>query len=109
SGASGRNTAIIRSNYRTEEGVEFYDASVKLYEELSVELDFNVLFSQNGHLTTGHTEAGVAGLRVRADVNRLCGVDSRVIGPAEIKELVPELELNGRYPVLAALFHPPGG
>jgi len=109
SGGSGRNTAIIRSNYRTPEGVAFYDASVKLYEQLSQELDFNVLFGQHGHLTLAHSEAGVVGLRVRAEVNQLMGVDSRVIGPEEIKHLVPELELHGRYPVLAALYHPPGG
>ncbi|MDQ3161349.1 MAG: FAD-binding oxidoreductase, partial [Actinomycetota bacterium] len=51
SGAAGRNTTIIRSNYRTPEGAAFYQASVKLYERLSLELDFNLLFSQQGHLT----------------------------------------------------------
>src|SRR6202166_5093183 len=54
-GASGRNTAIIRSNYRTAQGVAFYDESVKLYERMSVDLGFNVLFSQHGHLTFAHT------------------------------------------------------
>jgi len=54
-GASGRNTAIIRSNYRTPEGVAFYDESVKLYENLALELDYNVMFSQQGHLTVAHT------------------------------------------------------
>ena len=51
SGASGRNTTIIRSNYRTPEGAEFYGQSVRLYEGLSQELDFNLMFSQHGHLT----------------------------------------------------------
>ena len=109
SGNSGRNTAIIRSNYRTPEGVAFYDASVKLYEGLSQELDYNVLFGQHGHLTLAHTDASVASLRVRAEVNQLMGVDSRVIGPEEVQRLVPHLEVAGRYPVLAALYHPPGG
>jgi sarcosine oxidase subunit beta len=109
SGASGRNTAIIRSNYRTPEGVAFYDASVKLYEELSTELDYNVFFGQHGHLTIAHTDGSVAGLRVRAEVNQLMGVDSRIIGPDEVKRLVPELMVNGHHPVLAALYHPPGG
>ena len=67
SGASTRNTAIIRSNYRTAQGVAFYDESVKLYERLSVDLGFNVLFSQHGHLTLAHTELAIAGLRVRAE------------------------------------------
>jgi sarcosine oxidase, subunit beta len=110
-GASGRNTAIIRSNYRTPEGVAFYDESVKLYERMSVELGYNVFFSQQGHLSISHTESGISGLRVRAEVNKLLGVDSRMIGPAEIKELVPSIDISRRqrYPILAALYHPPGG
>jgi len=55
SGASGRNTTILRSNYKTPEGARFYDASVKLYEGLSAELNFNLLFSQCGHLTLAQT------------------------------------------------------
>jgi sarcosine oxidase subunit beta len=110
-GASGRNTAIIRSNYRTPEGVAFYDESVKLYEELSVALGYNVLFSQQGHLTLAHTDSAIVGLRVRAEVNQLSGVESQVIGPDEIRRLVPALDLSARarHPVLAALYHPPGG
>ena len=50
-GGSGRNTAIIRSNYLSPEGVRFYDASVKLYEGLAKDLDFNVMFSQRGQIT----------------------------------------------------------
>lgn len=110
-GASGRNTAIIRSNYRTLEGVVFYDESVKLYEELSARLGYNVLFSQQGHLTLAHTDSAIVGLRVRADVNQLGGVRSRLIWRDEIKRLVPALDVSERprYPVLAALYHPPGG
>ena len=110
-GASGRNTAIIRSNYRTPEGVAFYDESVKLYEGLSAELGYNVLFSQQGHLTLAHTDSAINGLRVRAEINQLCGVDSRLIWRDEIARLVPALDCSDRprYPVLAALYHPPGG
>src|SRR5580765_2383141 len=96
SGASGRNTAIIRSNYRTAQGVAFYDESVKLYENLAIELDYNVMFSQQGHLTIAHTDRGVTTLRERAETNRLLGVDSRIIGPEEIAELVPGLDLSDR-------------
>ncbi len=109
SGASGRNTAIIRANYRTAEGIPFYLASVKLYEEMSPELGWNVLFSQCGHLTLAHTDSSVTGLRVRAETNKLLGVDSELIGPAEIRALCPALDLEGHLPVLAALYHPPGG
>ena len=111
SGNSGRNTAIIRSNYRTPEGIPFYQASVKLYEELSRELGWNMLFSQCGHLTLGHTDSAVNGLRVRAENNQVLGVDSRMIFPDEIRRLVPAMDLSdrARFPVLAALYHPPGG
>jgi sarcosine oxidase subunit beta len=111
SGASGRNTAIIRSNYRTEAGVKFYDESMKRYEGLSVELGFNVLFSQEGHLTLAHTESAITGLRVRAETNQLNGVDSRIVWPDEIRRLVPMLDLTTapRFPILAGLYHPPGG
>ncbi len=111
SGASGRNTAIIRSNYRTPEAVPFYAESVRLYEQLSRDLNYNVLFSQQGHLTVAHTDAGVKVLRERAEVNRLLGVDSRIIGPEEIRRLVPALNVSphARHPIQAALYHPPGG
>ncbi len=110
-GNSGRNTAIIRSNYRTQEGIPFYDASVKLYEGLSQELDWNLLFSQCGHLTTAHNDSGVIGLRVRAENNQVLGVDSRLIYPEEIQKLVPSMDLSNRarFPIVAALYHPPGG
>ncbi|PYV03690.1 MAG: sarcosine oxidase subunit beta [Acidobacteria bacterium] len=111
SGNSGRNTAIIRSNYRTPEGIPFYQASVKLYQELSRELGWNMLFSQCGHLTLGHTDSAVNGLRVRAENNQVLGVDSRMIFPDEISRLVPAMDLSDRprFPILAALYHPPGG
>ncbi len=110
-GASGRNTAIIRSNYRTPQGTAFYDESVKLYERLALELDYNVMFSQQGHLTLAHTERGVVTLRERAETNRLLGVDSRIIARTEITELVPGLDTSAQphQPILAGLYHPPGG
>src|SRR6266481_5955887 len=110
-GASGRNTAIIRSNYRTPQGITFYDASVKLYEKLAVELDYNVMFSQQGHLTVAHTERGVTGLRERAETNKLLGVDSRMVTREEIGKLVPGLDVSDKthQPILAGLYHPPGG
>jgi sarcosine oxidase subunit beta len=110
-GGSGRNTAIIRSNYLTPEGVRFYDRSVKLYERLAAELNFNVMFSQRGHLTLAHNDGSLRTMRWRAEVNKLQGVDSEVIGPAEIAELVPFMDVSAdtRYPILGALYHPPGG
>ena len=111
SGAAGRNTTIIRSNYRTPEGAAFYQASVKLYERLSIELDFNLLFSQQGHLTLAHSDRALITATERAEVNQLLGIDSRVVSIEEIARLCPELDLseNVTWPILGALYHPRGG
>lgn len=110
-GGSGRNTAILRSNYLTPEGVRFYDRSLHLYENLADDLNFNVMFSQRGHMTLAHNDSSLRTMRWRAEVNKLQGVDSDVLDPAEIKKLVPYLDTSAetRYPILGALYHPPGG
>ncbi|MEA2357334.1 MAG: sarcosine oxidase, subunit beta [Solirubrobacteraceae bacterium] len=111
SGAAGRNTTILRSNYKTPEGARFYDASVKLYEGLSQELNFNLLFSQCGHLTLAHSDRAMFVMANRAEVNRLAGIDSRLIGPDEVKRLAPAMHVSpdATYPIMGALYHPPGG
>jgi sarcosine oxidase subunit beta len=111
SGAAGRNTTILRSNYKTPEGARFYDASVKLYEGLSKELSFNLLFSQCGHLTLAHSDRAMFVMANRAEVNRLEGIDSRLIGPEEVQRLAPAMRVadDATYPIMGALYHPPGG
>ncbi len=110
-GGSGRNTAILRSNYLTVEGVRFYDRSLELYRGMASALNFNVMFSRRGHLTLAHSDTSLRTMRWRAEVNKASGVDSEVIGPDEVKRLVPEMDTSAtaRYPVLGALHHPPGG
>ncbi len=111
SGGSGRNTAILRSNYLTPEGVRFYDRSIQLYRQLATDLDFNVMFSRRGHLTLAHSDASLRTMRWRAEVNKAEGVDSEVVDPAEVKRLAPFIDVSpaARYPILGALWHPPGG
>jgi sarcosine oxidase subunit beta len=111
SGAAGRNTTILRSNYKTPEGARFYDASLKLYEGLGEEMGFNLLFSQCGHLTLAHTDRALFVMANRAEVNRLQGIDSRLIGPEEVKELAPAMYVGPdcTHPIMGALYHPPGG
>jgi sarcosine oxidase subunit beta len=111
SGASGRNTTIIRANYRTAEGVRFYAESLRMYEQLAQELNFNLMFSQHGHLTLAHSDRSLATMTERAEVNRLLGLDSRVVTPAEVKELCPLIDTSDEptFPILGALYHPPGG
>jgi sarcosine oxidase subunit beta len=110
-GGSGRNTAILRSNYLTPDGVRFYERSMELYRGLAADLNYNVMFSRRGHLTLAHNDNSLRTMRWRAEVNKLQGVDSEVIGPAEIKQLAPGLDTSPgtRYPILGALYHPPGG
>jgi sarcosine oxidase subunit beta len=110
SGGTGRNTAIVRSNYLTPEGVRFYDRSIQLWRGLSNDLGINVMYTPRGHLTLAHTDATVRTSRWRAEVNKHLGVDSEVVGLDEIARLCPQLNLarDVRYPILAALYHPPG-
>jgi sarcosine oxidase, subunit beta len=110
-GNSGRNTAILRSNYRTPEGIPFYDESIKMWETLAGELEYNLMFSQQGHITVAHTDATLTGLRVRADANQVLGVNTRLVNPGEIKKMVPAIHIgtDTRYPIVGGLYHPPGG
>jgi sarcosine oxidase subunit beta len=109
-GNTARNTAIVRSNYLTPEGVSFYDESMKLWSGLSNELDFNVQVSNRGHMTLAHADSTLRTMRWRAEVNKHLDVDSDVIGPDDIARLCPHLDLSSeaRWPVLGALYHPPG-
>ncbi len=109
-GNTGRNTTIIRSNYLTPEGVEFYDASIKLWQDLSADFDLNLFYSKRGHYTLAHTDSAMRTMRWRAEVNKHMGVESEVVGPDEISKECPQLDMTcaGHAPILGALFHAPG-
>ncbi len=109
SGNTGRNTAVIRSNYLTPEGVKFYSESVKLFKTLSNEFDFNIMYSNRGQLTLAHTDADIRGFRQRAEISTHFGGRTELIDPQHIRELVPTLNMHpGRLPVLAGLWHMDG-
>jgi sarcosine oxidase subunit beta len=82
-----------------------------MYERLAQDLRFNLMFSQHGHLTLAHSDRSLATMNERAEVNRMLGVDSRVVDPDEVKELCPLLDTSDHptFPILGALYHPPGG
>ena len=109
-GNTARNTAIIRANYLTPEGVDFYKESMALWRGLSAEFNLNILYSTRGHLTLAHTDSALRTARWRAEVNKHMDVESELIYPDEIARLCPQLDLSKdvRYPVLGALYHPPG-
>lgn len=109
-GNTARNTAVIRSNYLTESGVEFYRESVKLYNNLSNEFNYNVMMENRGQLTLAHSDVAIRSFRWRAEVNKHLGVRSELVDRQTIAELVPNLNLSedSRFPIMAGLWHADG-
>ena len=109
-GNTGRNTTIIRSNYLWDESAHLYEHSLKLWENLSTELNYNVMFSQRGVMNLAHNEHDIKEIKRRVSANKLNGLDSYWIDRNQIKKLVPIMNTdNLRYPVLGASFQPRGG
>ena len=109
-GNTGRNTTIIRSNYLQDPSAAIYEKARALYETLSQDLNYNVMFSPRGVIMLAQTHHEVRGYQRTAHANALQGVDTKFIGPDKVKELVPIIELKGpRYPVLGGLWQPRGG
>jgi sarcosine oxidase subunit beta len=108
-GSVGRNTQVTRSNYFWPESAAFFDHSLRLYESLSLDLNFNVMLSQRGILTLAHSEHELEALRRWANAIQVNGIDSEVMSPAEIRRLVPLLRLDGRYPVHGGFIQRRGG
>lgn len=99
-GNTGRNTQVTRSNYFWPSSAAFFDHSLKLYEGLSQALNFNIMLSQRGVLTIAHSHHQLEDLRRWANAIRINGIDSELVGPKEIKDLVPLINLHARFPVL---------
>jgi sarcosine oxidase subunit beta len=110
-GNTGRNTTIVRSNYLWDEAAQLYEHALKLWETLSLELNYNVMFSQRGVLNLGHTLQDMRDIERRVSANRLNGIDGEVLDPAGIKKIVPLINTskNTRYPILGASWQPRGG
>ena len=110
-GNTGRNTTIIRSNYMWDESAAIYDHALKLWEGLTQDLNFNLMFSQRGVLTIAHSWGELREMSRRVHAIRLNGIDSEVLGPDEIKKLVPliNIDQNIRYPVMGGFLQKRGG
>jgi len=110
-GNTARNTTIVRSNYLWDEATHLYEHSMKLWEGLSLELNFNVMFSQRGVLNLGHSLQDMRDIVRRVNANRLNGVDGEVLSAAQVKQLVPIINDSptARYPILGASFQPRAG
>ncbi len=109
-GNTGRNTTIIRSNYLQDPSAAIYEKARSLFEGLSQDLNYNTMFSPRGVMMLAQTEHEARGYKRTAMANALQGVETRFITPAEVKRIVPIMNIDGpRYPVLGALWQPRGG
>ncbi|MEM9049887.1 MAG: sarcosine oxidase subunit beta family protein [Pseudomonadota bacterium] len=109
-GNTGRNTTIIRSNYLQDASAAIYELSRSLYETLSQELNYNVMFSPRGVMMLCQTEHEAKAFKRTAHATRLNGIHTRYVGAHEVKRLCPIMNIKGpRYPVLGGLWQPRGG
>ncbi|KRB48826.1 sarcosine oxidase subunit beta family protein [Phenylobacterium sp. Root700] len=110
-GNTGRNTTIIRSNYLFQESSTLYDHAMKLWENLSQSLNYNVMFSQRGVLMLAHTVHDVQVFKRHVHANRVNGVDNEWLTPEEAKDFCPPLNIEPgmRYPVLGGALQRRGG
>ena len=110
-GNTGRNTTIIRSNYLWEESQGLYEHAVKLWENLSQELNYNVMYSARGVMMLAHTIHDIQVFKRHVHANRLQGIDNEWLTPEQAKEFCPILNIapNMRYPILGAALQRRGG
>ncbi len=110
-GNTGRNTTIIRSNYLYDESAGMYNHAVKLWENLSQELNYNVMFSPRGVMMLAHNVHDVQVFKRHIHANRLNGVDNNWLTPEEAKEFCPPLNISktARFPVMGAALTRTGG
>lgn len=110
-GNTGRNTTVVRSNYLFPESASFYDHSVRLYEGLSKELNYNIMFSQRGMITLAHSRHDLEAQRRWVNAMRLNGVDSDLLSREELREQVPGLDYSpkARFPVVGGFIQRRGG
>ena len=110
-GNTGRNTTIVRSNYFLEPNAHFYEHSLKLWESLSQELNYNVMFSQRGVLNLAHSDAEMESFSIRGNAMRLNGIDCELLMRDQIQQMVPHLDCSEdtRYPIFGGLLQKRGG
>ena len=110
-GNTGRNTTIVRSNYMLEPNGFFYEHSLKLWEGLAHELNFNVMYSARGVLNTAHNDAQIDAFARRGNAMRMMGIDAELLTREQVRQICPQMDCsaNARYPVVGGLFQPRGG
>src|SRR6202166_5461952 len=108
-GNSGRNTQVTRSNYFYPVSSSFFDHSLRLYEGLGRELNFNIMLRQGGFINLAHSLHDLEVTHRWANAIRMNGVDAEVLSEAEIRKLVPTMNTQSRFPILGGLIQRRGG
>jgi len=108
-GNTGRNTTIVRSNYLWDESAAIYDHAMDLWADLSQELNYNVMFSPRGLLHLAHSVHDMQEISRRGHSNHLNGIDAEFLNPEQIKDMLPFIELDCRYPVMGGILQKRGG
>lgn len=111
SGNIGRNTTIVRSNYFLEANAHLYELSLKMWESLSSELNYNVMFSQRGILNLAHSDGQMEDYTSRGNAMRINGIDAVLLDREQVREKIPSLDFsrNARYPIVGGLSQPRAG
>src|SRR5579862_3209223 len=110
SGNIGRNTTIIRSNYLLAENIRFYEWSMKLWERLEQDFNYNTMVSQRGVLNLYHSDSQRDAYARRGNAMRLHGVDAELLDAADLRRMLPFLDFdNARFPIQGGLLQPRGG
>ena len=110
-GNVGRNTTILRSNYMFDSNAHFYEFGMKLWETLSQELNYNVMYSPRGIINLAHSDAQMNAYARRGNSMRLNGIDAILLGRDEIKQMIPFADFSEtcRFPIHGGLMQPRGG
>ena len=110
-GNTGRNTTLVRSNYRQKPLHDFFEFGLKMWEHLSDELNYNVMFSPRGALMLGHSDADMTMLAQRGDAMRISGIDSELLSRDQVAKLEPLLDMSrdARFPIEGGLIQRRGG
>ncbi|MEO8976876.1 MAG: sarcosine oxidase subunit beta family protein, partial [Casimicrobiaceae bacterium] len=110
-GNTGRNTTIVRSNYHLDANAHFYEFSLKLWERLAQDLNFNVMYSARGVLNLVHSPADMDAAMRRGNAMRLNGIDAQFMSREEVAAWIPNLDCSAqaRFPILGGLLQPRGG
>jgi sarcosine oxidase subunit beta len=110
-GGSGRNTEVVRSNNRAAATLPFYKECLAMWDELSAELEWNLMVNKKGLVVPAHSEVELAGMRMRRDTQMRAGIKIDMLTPEEIKKMVPSIDISDKpaLPIVGGYYHPEGG